>query len=211
MYYWTFFIKFDPNMPKTNEKMEFFNPNKCRGLLEPPCRYWSNVSTWFEIMSSPLVTYIFKTFPKDRATQFWKLLPQIWKNCNQRQLVSINFEKYWKNLIFCFFFPINHTFFVWKWILCEKCVFSKILRNHAPDFGCIAVLHQKLSLKKERSGGNVIFRPLNFGQILDNFDMKSFLISEISFLLLYLSHMPYWSTIGFISITETLRGRQDFV
>ena len=61
------------------------------------------------------------------------------------------------------------------------------------------------------SGGNVIFKTLNFGQILDNFDMKSFPISKISFLLIYLSHMPYWSTIDFISITETLRGRQNFV
>ena len=36
----------------------------------PPSRYWSAVSTWFEITSSRLVTFIFKTFPKNRATQF---------------------------------------------------------------------------------------------------------------------------------------------
>ena len=60
------------------------------------------------------------------------------------------------------------------------------------------------------SGGNEIFKTLNFGQILDDFDMKSFPISKICFLLTYLSHMPYWSTIDFVSITETLRGRQDF-
>ena len=61
------------------------------------------------------------------------------------------------------------------------------------------------------SGGNVIFKTLNFGQILDNFDMKSFPISKISFLLIYLSHMPYWSTMDFIFIIETLKSRQDFV
>ena len=55
-------------------------------------------------MSSPLVTFIFKTFPKQRITQFWNFLPEIWKVCNQRQLVSIDFEKKIKKIKFLNFF-----------------------------------------------------------------------------------------------------------
>lgn len=81
-------------------------------------RYWSAVSTGFEITSSPLVTYIFKTFSKHRGTQFWNFLPEIWNIYNQRQLVSFNFERKYKNFTFSHFFQINLTFCVWNWILC---------------------------------------------------------------------------------------------
>ena len=58
-----------------------------------PRRYWSAISTWFEIMSSPLVTFNFKTFPKHRRTQFLNFLAQIWEMRVWRQEVSIDFEK----------------------------------------------------------------------------------------------------------------------
>ena len=48
-----------------------FNPNQCGGAPRaPPSRYRSAISTRFEITSSPLVTFNFKTFPKHRQTQF---------------------------------------------------------------------------------------------------------------------------------------------
>ena len=44
------------------------NPNKGGGgvAATPPSRYASAISTPLEIMSSPLVTFNFKTFPKHR-------------------------------------------------------------------------------------------------------------------------------------------------
>ena len=47
------------------------NPSQCGGAPRaPPSRYRSAISTRFEITSSPLVTFNFKTFPKHRQTQF---------------------------------------------------------------------------------------------------------------------------------------------
>ena len=71
------------------------------GLLEPPSRYRSAISTRFEITSSPLVTFNFKTFPKHRRTQFLNFLAQIWETRVWRQEVSVDFEK--KNLKIWFF------------------------------------------------------------------------------------------------------------
>ena len=84
-------------------------------------RYWSAFSTWFEIMSSYLLAFIFKTFSMHWVTQFWNFLPEVWKNCNQRELVSIGFEKIKK--IFFHFFSNKPYFFVWNEILCEMCGF----------------------------------------------------------------------------------------
>ena len=56
-------------------------------------------------MSSLLVTFNFKTFPKHRWTQFLNLFAQIWGICNWRQQVSIDFhKKKWKFDFFQFFF-----------------------------------------------------------------------------------------------------------
>ena len=84
------------------------------GFLEPPSSsYWSTISTQFEIMSSSLVTFNFKTFPKHRQTQFLNFLVQIWETRVWRQEVSIDFEKKkWKSLIFSIFLETNHTFSV---------------------------------------------------------------------------------------------------
>ena len=56
-------------------------------------RYLSAISKWFEIMSSYLVTFNFKTFQSYRQTQFWNFLAQIWEIGWWRQVVSINFDK----------------------------------------------------------------------------------------------------------------------
>ena len=100
---WAYFIKLGLYRPSKNcNILPKFNQNcKNCGLLFHLSRYWSTIS-WFEIMSSPLVTFIFKTLPKHRATQFWNFLPEILKICNQRQLVSINFEKKKSNKIWFF-------------------------------------------------------------------------------------------------------------
>ena len=76
----------------------------------PPSRYRSAISTWFEIMSSPLVTFNFKTFPKHRRTQFLNFLAQIWETGVWRQEVSINFEKK-KNKFDFFNFSWNKSYF----------------------------------------------------------------------------------------------------
>ena len=93
----------------------------------PPIRYQSAISTQFEITSSPLVTFIFKTFPKNRATQFWKFLPQIWKICNRSQLVSINFEKKLKKFEFFAFFSNESYFFLFENEFYVKNAFFEVL------------------------------------------------------------------------------------
>ena len=70
----------------------------------PPSRYWSAISTWFEIMSSPLVTFNFKTFPKHMRTQFLNFLSQIWETGVWRQEVSVDFEKKNEKIWFFQFF-----------------------------------------------------------------------------------------------------------
>ena len=56
-------------------------------------------------MSSPLVTFSFKTFPKHRQTQFWIFMAHLWEMCRWRQLVSIDFDKkIRKNRLSQFFF-----------------------------------------------------------------------------------------------------------
>ena len=105
----TIFFHFS-KISKTNSKNDFSwtiqtltLTSVCRGMGPP--RYRSAVSMWFEIMSSSLVTFTFKSISKRRETQFWNFLPEIWKICNQRQLVSIDFEKKnQKSLIFSHFF-----------------------------------------------------------------------------------------------------------
>ena len=65
----------------------------------------SAISKWIEIMSSPLVTFNFKMFPKHRLTQISNFLAQIRKTPGRRQVVSINFDKkIEKNWFFQFFF-----------------------------------------------------------------------------------------------------------
>ena len=96
---------------------------RLRGVLTGHQRHnLSLISTWIEIMSSPLVTFNFKMFPKHRLTQISNFLVQIWKTRGRRQVVSIDFDK--KKLkiwFFNFFFQTNYIFSVWNWILCEKC------------------------------------------------------------------------------------------
>ena len=70
----------------------------------PPSRYRSAISTWFEIMSSPLVTFNFKMFPKHSWTQFLNFLAQIWEIRVRRQEVSIDFEKKNEKIWFFQFF-----------------------------------------------------------------------------------------------------------
>ena len=52
------------------------NPNQCVGgaprALPPPSRYRSDISMWFEIMSSPLVTFNFKKVSKAQAKSVFK-------------------------------------------------------------------------------------------------------------------------------------------
>ena len=50
-------------------------------------------------MSSTLVTFDFKNFQKQGSIQFLNIMAQIWEMNNQRQVVRIDFEKKWKNLI----------------------------------------------------------------------------------------------------------------
>ena len=103
---------------------ECLNPSQWGGGSPPapPSTYWSTISTQFEIRSSPLVTFNFKTLPKHRLTQFWNFLAQIWEKCDRRQVVRIGFDKkIGKIWFFSIFFQINHTFSVWNWILWEKC------------------------------------------------------------------------------------------
>ena len=54
-------------------------------------------------MSSALVTFNFKTFPKHRRTQFLHFLAQSWETRVRSQEVSVDFEKKLKNQIFLFF------------------------------------------------------------------------------------------------------------
>ena len=95
------------------------------GSSSPPSRYRSAISTWFEIMSSPLVTFNFKTFPKHRRTQFLNFLAQIWETRVWRQEVSADFEKKMKKFDF-FNFSWNKSYFfclklnsMWKMLSLE--------------------------------------------------------------------------------------------
>ena len=64
-------------------KLLSLNPRKGRGgPWGPPCRYWCAISKWAGIMSFPLVTFIFKTFQKFRATQICNLSLQFWEICS---------------------------------------------------------------------------------------------------------------------------------
>ena len=67
-------------------------------------RYPSTISNWFEIMSSLLVTFNFKAFPEHRSTQFSNFFAQIWKFCNWRQQVSIDFHTKKRKIQFLQFF-----------------------------------------------------------------------------------------------------------
>ena len=64
----------------------------------------SAISTWIEIMSSPLVTFNFKMFPKHRLTQISNFLAQIRETRSQRQVVSIDFDKKIEKIWFFQFF-----------------------------------------------------------------------------------------------------------
>ena len=88
-------------------------------LLTLTSRYLSVVSTWFEIMSSPFMTFTFKTFPKHRATQFWDFLPERLKSWS----VSIlkRYQKIWffltfSNKLFLFCLKLN---FMWEMLSFE--------------------------------------------------------------------------------------------
>ena len=65
-------------------------------------------------MSSPLVTFNFKTFPKHRQTQFLNFLAQIWETGIWRQEVSIDFEKKKKKFDFFNFSWNKSNFFCLK-------------------------------------------------------------------------------------------------
>ena len=67
-------------------------------------RYLFTISKWFEIMSSLLVTFNFRTFPEHRLTQFSNFFAQIGKFCNFRQKVSIDFHTKKEKLDFFQFF-----------------------------------------------------------------------------------------------------------
>ena len=68
----SYFIELFFYLPQKILMEEFyFNPNRAGGVAPTPLgRYASAISRPFEIMSSPLVTFNFKTFPKHRQTQF---------------------------------------------------------------------------------------------------------------------------------------------
>ena len=89
------------------------NPSQCgwgaSQAPRPASTYWSAVSTWFKIMSYPLVTFIFKTFPKHRKTRFWNFLPEIWKIQKSAWILKKKIEKidfffffFQKNIVFLF-------------------------------------------------------------------------------------------------------------
>ena len=95
------------------------------------------ISTWIEIMRSPLVTFNFKAFPKHMLTQIWKFLAQIWEMLGQRQTVSIDLDKkiekiwffqlFFKQIILFLFeieFCVKNAFF--RGVACWQC--SKITR-----------------------------------------------------------------------------------
>ena len=76
-------------------------------------------------MSSPLVTFNFKTFPKHRRSQFLNFLVQIWETRVWRQEVSVDFEKKMKKFDF-FNFSWNKSYFfclklnsMWKMLSLE--------------------------------------------------------------------------------------------
>ena len=73
----------------------------------------SALSTWIEIMSSPLVTFNFKTFPKHRSTQFSIVMAQIWEML-WRPMVSINYDKKSKRFDFFNFFSNKSYLFCLK-------------------------------------------------------------------------------------------------
>ena len=67
---------------------------RLRGVLTGHQHHNSSaISTWTEIMSSPLVTFNFKMFPKHRLTQISNFLAQIRETRGRRQMVSIDFDK----------------------------------------------------------------------------------------------------------------------
>ena len=79
----------------------------------PPGRYRSVVSTWLEIMSSPLVTFILKTLPKHGATQFWNFLPKNLKNLRSKTTGQYGFwRKKFKRVWFCLIF--SNKLLGWK-------------------------------------------------------------------------------------------------
>ena len=68
---------------------------------------------WTDIMSSPLVTFDFKTFPKHRSTQFSIVMAQIWEML-WRPMVSINYDKKSKRFDFFNFFSNKSYLFCLK-------------------------------------------------------------------------------------------------
>ena len=93
----------------------------------PPSRYWSALSTWFEIMSSPLVTFNFKMFPKHRLTQISNFLAQIRETRGQRQVVSIDFDKKIEKIWFFQFFFKQIIYFCLKLNSMWKMRFFEVL------------------------------------------------------------------------------------
>ena len=110
----------------------------------PPSRYRSAISTRFEITSSPLVTFNFKTFPKHRRTQFLNFLAQIWETPVWRQEVSVDFEKKnWKN-----------DFFNFSW---NKSYFFCLKLNSMWKMLSLEVLHVEIAQKLRNLEISLIF------------------------------------------------------
>ena len=111
------------------------NPDKSKVNLTlkeatHPIPRWklSIISCCSEIMSSPLVTFNLKTFPKHRATQFVNEFAQIWKILRLKTTCK---HKFWqikgKNLIFKFFFLTHNFFFCLKLNSIGKMLFLRFI------------------------------------------------------------------------------------
>ena len=131
-----------------------------------------------------MVTYIFKTFSKHRGTQCWNLLPEIWNIYNQRQLVSINFERKYKNFIFSCFLKDKSYFFVCETEFYVKNAFFEVLHIN---------ISQKLQI-------------FNILLIFSNFSV------DFQFYLIFveLSNKIFWKRAEWIGIDATFQGNIIF-
>ena len=86
---------------------------RLRGVLTGHQHHNSSaISTWTEIMSSPLVTFNFKMFPKHRLTQISIFLAQSSETHGGRQIVSINLDRKIEKIWFLKFFFKQITYFL---------------------------------------------------------------------------------------------------
>ena len=135
-------------------------------------------------MSSPLVTFIFKTFPKNRATQFWNFFSQIWKICNRIQLVRKIFEKKILKFDFFAFFSNKSYFFCLKLNSMWKMRFF---------LGIACWLAQKLQI-------------LKISPIFSDFSLDF----QFSLILGGVMEKKFWKRVKWVGIEATFQGNMIF-